>query len=118
MKNVYYRSGEIDLIQKYVEYINFKREQFNKIALTSEEIVGVICNLSNKDIYCNNCEVILLACNKTILNNAIRALKQFNKILSKLDMTIDREPKDPFLEYVVRPDDLSQIQGFVKFDFI
>lgn len=118
MKNVYYRSDEIDLIEKYVEYVNFKREQFNKIALTSEEIVGVICNLSNKDVYCNNCEVILLACNKTILNNAIRALKQFNKILSKLDMAIDREPKDPFLEYVVRPDDLSQIQGFVKFDYI
>lgn len=118
MKNVYYRSDEIDLIQKYVDYVNFQRETFNKIALTSEEIVSVICGLNNKDVFCNNCEIILLACSKTILNNAVKALKQFNKILSKLDMTIDREPKDPFLEYVVRPDDLSQIQGFVKFDYL
>lgn len=115
MYNMYYRTTEVELLKKYVKWLNWERKSFDKKAyeFNLKRVVSILCDIKFENIIYNEHEIILLGDNQDCMEAKVKVFKELLVILEQKDLTIDMEYKDPFLKYVPSETDVAFGYSFV-----
>ena len=109
MYNMYYRTTEVELLKKYVKWLNWERKSLDKQAyeFSLKRVVSILCDIKFENIIYNEHEIIFLGDNQDCMETKVKAFKELLVILEQKDLTIDMEYKDPFLKYVPSETDVA-----------
>lgn len=102
------RLNNIDLLEQYVDFLTYIRSKQNKSSFNLKRLLSIVLDTDLDKIFINSYGQCLLVYSTRQEKKDIEIkYKKLIKILSKKDFKMEIDDKDPFLDCIIKEQDLA-----------